>query len=307
MSGAKVITTTQALRLAPPAPSTQVQWGPRSVCDQRDTRSHDRDRHRDPRRRRPGPRELGPAHVRDRYAEAAIAASSAPTTKEAASSQPRCPVAAASVTAPEETAIDGRRSISHTRAAAAEDGCCSDFSGGTYGLDSVLTRLLGEVFPDAALPGAARLRQSGRGRRASTGRDSASTGSAGISSAARASRIGPRSGDLRGYDRRDADPRRRNAADAGAGNVEFRKGTRGPPTRRCSVERVISNCVINPLRPSPRCFARSPECSSPEGQSRVVHDCRPRSSARSVARYVGCHRRRAVAPGVPARGFRRSG
>ena len=81
-----------------------------------------------------------------------------------------------------------------------------------------------------------------------------------------ARRVGP-TGRAIGVDMTDEmlDLARRNAAEAGAANVEFRKGTiEALPLDDASVDVVISNCVINLASDKPRgLHARSRASSGP--------------------------------------------
>ena len=236
--------------------------------------------------------------VRDRYAEAALAASAATTSHEAKHG----PVALAGCCGPTvaspEIAADGS-----TRSAApipvievdgcCGDGCCSDVSG-TYGLElyDAATR---EGLPDAAL-----LASLGCGnpvavaelREGETVLDLGSGG--GIDVLLSARRVGP-TGRAIGVDMTDEmlDLARRNAAEAGAENVEFRKGTiEALPLDDASVDVVISNCVINLASDKQAVFAEIARVLRPGGRvgvSDVVADDLLTAEERAKrGSYVGC-------------------
>ncbi len=159
--------------------------------------------------------------VRDRYAQAAIAAATSATQEEAATK-------------------------SDALAGCCDDSCCGGTSATIgVGLYDAATR---EGLPDAAL-----LASLGCGnpvavaelREGETVLDLGSGG--GIDVLLSARRVGP-TGRAIGVDMTDEmlDLARRNAAEANATNVEFRKGTiEALPLDDASVDVVISNCVIN--------------------------------------------------------------
>ena len=86
---------------------------------------------------------------------------------------------------------------------------------------------------------------------------------------------------------------RRNAADGGFGNVEFRLGEiENLPVADASVDVIISNCVINLSPAKPRVFAEALRALRPGGRM-VVSDLvltRPLPDAvrKSAEAYVGC-------------------
>ena len=99
---------------------------------------------------------------------------------------------------------------------------------------------------------------------------------------------------------------RRNAAAAGAGNVEFLKGTiESVPLPDASVDVVISNCVVNLAADKAAVFAEIARVLRPGGRDRH-HRYRGRGSrdggpARGARLVRGLHRRSAVDVGVPCR------
>ena len=234
-------------------------------------------------------------HVRDRYAEAAIAASasSAGTRADAAPDVAAPSGCCGPSVATTEVGLDGSTLGAAHANGCCTDGCCSDISG-TYGLElyDAATR---EGIPDAAL-----LASLGCGnpvavaelREGETVLDLGSGG--GIDVLLSARRVGP-TGRAIGVDMTDEmlALARRNAADDGASNVEFRKGTiEALPLDDASVDVVISNCVINLASDKRAVFAEIARVLRPGGRmgvSDVVADdvLTPEQLAERGS-YVGC-------------------
>jgi len=221
--------------------------------------------------------------VRDRYAgaaiAAAIAAAGAAAQHEAAHSQA-------------STACCGPAAGS-SQAGCCGDGCCGDAVGG-LGLElyDAATR---EGIPDAAL-----LASLGCGnpiavaelREGETVLDLGSGG--GIDVLLSARRVGP-NGHAIGVDMTDEmlALARRNAEEAGATNVEFRKGTiEALPVDDASVDVVISNCVINLASDKRAVFAEIARVLRPGGRmgvSDIVADDTLTTEQRAErGSYVGC-------------------
>lgn len=206
--------------------------------------------------------------VRDRYAETALAVASKPQVD---------------LGAPQASDCGG-------------DDCCTDTSGtaGIFGL-GLYDAAEREGIPDAAL-----LASLGCGnpiavaelRAGETVLDLGSGG--GIDVLLSARRVGP-TGRAIGVDMTDEmlSLARRNAAEAGASNVEFRKGTiESLPLDDASVDVVISNCVINLASDKAAVFAEIARVLRPGGRvgvSDVVADDLLSPAQRAErGSYVGC-------------------
>ncbi|MFQ5522771.1 MAG: arsenite methyltransferase [Acidimicrobiia bacterium] len=109
-----------------------------------------------------------------------------------------------------------------------------------------------------------------------------------------ARRVGP-TGFVYGLDMTDEmlELARKNQAEAGATNVEFLKGDiEDIPLPDGSVDRIISNCVINLSVDKPRVFAEAFRVLKPGGQLAVsdivVRGDIPHEIRRSVEAWIGC-------------------
>ena len=198
------------------------------------------------------------------------------------------------------------------------DGCCDSGCCGGPTNSEVWGAELYQAAERAELPDAAVLASLGCGnptavaelREGETVLDLGSGG--GIDVLLSARRVGP-TGRAYGLDMTDEmlDLARRNAADAGAENVEFLKGyIEDVPLPDASVDVIISNCVIN-LSADKAQGVRGDAARAPAGRS--DRDQRRRRVRRPHARRAGrareprrVHRRRALVRRVPlgARGCR---
>ncbi|MEX0658209.1 MAG: arsenite methyltransferase [Egibacteraceae bacterium] len=176
--------------------------------------------------------------------------------------------------------------------------CCGPGSG--CGSESAFGADLYSADDRAALPDAARLASLGCGNPTAVAElrageivlDLGSGG--GIDVLLSARRVGP-TGKAYGVDMTDEmlDLARRNAAEAGATNVEFRKGEiEALPLPDAAVDVVISNCVVNLSVDKPAVMAEMHRVLRPGGRigiSDVVAEDRLDPTARAErGSYVGC-------------------
>ena len=255
--------------------------------------------------------------MRDRYAEAAIAAAGATTKHEATHGSEALSGCCGPTVATAEVAVDGssarRRPAAPQADACCGDGCCSDVSG-TYGLE------LYDAAEREGLPDAALLASLGCGNPVAVAelREGETVLDLGLGRrhrrpALRASRRPDRPRDRRRHDRRDARAWRGATPPRPAPtNVEFRKGTiEALPLDDASVDVVISNCVINLASDKAAVFAEIARVLRPGGRvgvSDIVADDLLTAGAARRARLVRrLHRRRAVVPRDARRAARPSG
>lgn len=183
------------------------------------------------------------------------------------------------------------------------DGCCGSSSGSCCGPEPT-TEVFGSGLYDAAeltgLPAAVALASLGCGNPVAVAElregdrvlDLGSGG--GIDVLLSARRVGP-SGYVYGVDMTDEmlALARRNAAEAGATNVEFRKGTiEELPLPDAGVDVVISNCVINLSTDKPAVIAEMYRVLAPGGRvgvsDVVAEDRLTRAERAERGSYVGC-------------------
>jgi arsenite methyltransferase len=182
-------------------------------------------------------------------------------------------------------------------ASAPADGCCSSCA--PSGGDGVATQLYS---PDelAAMPDAATLASLGCGNPTAVaeiaeGETVLDLGSGGgIDVLLSARRVGP-TGMVYGLDMTDEmlDLARRNAAEAGATNVEFLRGDiEAVPLPDATVDLVISNCVINLSVDKPAVFAEMRRVLRPGGRigisDIVAEDHLTAQDRAERGSYVGC-------------------
>lgn len=192
-------------------------------------------------------------------------------------------------------------SAAAVRAAAGSTGsCCGSSSGCGPEMASPITRDLYDSVTTSALPEKAVLASLGCGnptalaelREGEVVLDLGSGG--GIDVLLSARRVGP-TGKAYGLDMTDEmlDLARRNAAEAGATNVEFLKGDiEDIPLPDASVDVVISNCVINLSADKGRVLREAFRVLKPGGRFAVsdvvVRGDMPAEVRRSMELWVGC-------------------
>jgi arsenite methyltransferase len=231
--------------------------------------------------------------VRDRYAEAALAASMATNARDSAERSAALSGCCGPTTVSADVAIDGSRLDAAHASGCCGDGCCSDVSG-TYGLE-LYDAAAREDIPDAALLASLGCGNPGAVAELRDGETVLDLGSGGgIDVLLSARRVGP-TGHAIGVDMTDEmlALARRNAADAGVPNVEFRKGTiEALPIDDASVDVVISNCVINLASDKRAVFAEIARVLRPGGRmgvSDIVADDTLAPDQRAErGSYVGC-------------------
>jgi arsenite methyltransferase len=232
-------------------------------------------------------------HVRDRYAEAAVAASAASTKQEAGSKSAALSDCCGPSVSAGEAAIDGSKLDAAHASGCCSDGCCSDVSG-TYGLE-LYDAASREGIPDAAL-----LASLGCGnpvavaelREGETVLDLGSGG--GIDVILSAKRVGP-TGRAYGVDMTDEmlALAQRNAEESGIDNAIFLKGViEAVPLPAESVDVVISNCVVNLSVDKPAVLAELARVLRPGGRigisDVVAEDRLGRAERADRGSYVGC-------------------
>lgn len=176
----------------------------------------------------------------------------------------------------------------------ATDGCCGGTATGTFGAG---------LYPEAdlvTLPRAAQQASLGCGNPLAvadlhpgeTVLDLGSGGGGDVLLSAR--RVGP-TGRVYGLDMTDEmlELARRNAAEAGAANVEFRRGQiEDIPLPDASVDVVISNCVINLSTDKPAVFAQMHRVLRPGGRvgvtDVVAEDTLTAAERAERGDWVGC-------------------
>ena len=178
--------------------------------------------------------------------------------------------------------------------------CCGDGCGCGATAGDGFGAVLYSLDEQTALPAAARLASLGCGNPTAVadlheGETVLDLGSGGgIDVLLSARRVGP-SGFVYGVDMTDEmlDLARRNAAEAGATNVEFRKGDiEALPLPEASIDVVISNCVINLSVDKPAVFAEIARVLRPGGRigitDVVADDALTTTDRAERGSHVGC-------------------